>query len=134
MKTFATSVLLLGLLGATALAQETKTNAPVRITANEAQHHMEADAIVTGKVVEVNHTARVTYLNFEKPFPNATFTAVIFATKTNLFPEVDKFKDQTVEVTGKIARYRNQPEIVLSNTNQIRIVESGTGTAPAERK
>jgi DNA/RNA endonuclease YhcR with UshA esterase domain len=116
------------------LAQEQpKTNAPVKIPASIAKQHINADAIVTGKVAEVNKAQRLVRLNFEKPFPNQTFTAVIFANKTNLFPEIDKLKDKIVEISGKIADYRGRPEIILTSTNQLRVVEQSDasgGTKP----
>ena len=105
------------------LAQENATNAPVRIPAREAKQHIDTDAIVTGKVAEVNVAERLIRLNFDQPFPKQTFTAVIFAAKTNLFPDIAKLKGKTVEVRGKIADYRGRPEIIISRTNQLAVLE-----------
>lgn len=124
MKSLAILISLLGLLSASALGQETKTNASVQIPATEAKQHINSEATVTGKIVEVNKTAKVVHLNFDQPFPNQPFEAVIFATRTNLFPEVDQLKGKTVEVTGKITEYHNRAEIILNNTNQLKVVES----------
>ncbi len=119
-------------------AQDAKTNsggkAPgdsgpaISISAAEAKNHTNVNALVTGKVVELNKTARTVYLNFEKPFPNQVFSAIIFAAKTNQFANVEQYKDKIVEVTGKIIEYRNRPEIILESTNQIRIVEKPAET------
>jgi DNA/RNA endonuclease YhcR with UshA esterase domain len=108
----------------TASAQDaTSTNsAPVRVPALEAKKHINTEAIVTGKVAEVNLAERLVRLNFERPYPSNTFTAVIFADKTNLFPNVRDLKDKTVEVTGKIADYRGRPEIILTSTNQLKVL------------
>jgi DNA/RNA endonuclease YhcR with UshA esterase domain len=128
MKLHAVSALLTALLSisATVHAQETKTNspaAPINIPASEAQKHTNAMAVVTGTVVEVNRTPRMIYLNFDKPFPNQPFAAVVFQDKTNLFPKVEQLKGKIVQVTGQIIAYRNRPEIKLEGTNQLKVIE-----------
>jgi DNA/RNA endonuclease YhcR with UshA esterase domain len=111
------------------LAQDAKTNsaaksdAPIHITVAEAKNHIGANAVVTGVIAEVNKAEKLVRLNFEKPFPDNVFTAVIFARNTNDFPEVDKLKGKTVEVSGKVADYRNRPQIVVNTTNQIKVIE-----------
>jgi hypothetical protein len=104
------------------VAQDAKTNAPARIPAAQAKQHVNAEATVFGKVVEIYKTDRLIRMNLDQPFPNQPFTAVIFANKTNLFPEIDKLKDQTVEISGKITEYRSQPQIVLMTTNQLKVL------------
>ena len=117
------------LFGAAGLAQEAGTNAPIRIPATEAKQHVGTNAIVTGKIVDVHFSEKVVSLNFEKPFPKQPFTAVVFAAKTNLFPGLDKLKDKTVEVSGKIVEYHDRPEIKLDSTNQLKVVEEKAGEA-----
>ena len=105
--------------------QESKTNSPSKpIPASEAKDHVNAQAIVSGKVVELYRTDKLVRLNLEKPFPNQPFTVVVFSNKTNLFPDLDKLKGKSVEVSGKITEYHEQPQIVLLTTNQLKIVES----------
>jgi len=105
--------------------QESKTNSlPAKIPASEAKEHVNAEAIVSGKVVELHKTEKLVRINLDKPFPNQPFTAVIFANKTNLFWDLDKLKGKTIEVSGKITEYRDQPQIILVSTNQLKIVES----------
>jgi len=79
--------------------------------------------VVKGKIAEVNVGERIVRLNFEQPYPNNPFTAVIFPPNTNKFPEVEKLKGRIVEVSGKIASYRERPQIVLTSTNQVRVLE-----------
>jgi DNA/RNA endonuclease YhcR with UshA esterase domain len=100
-----------------------KTNAPIRISASEAKEHIGAQAVVKGKIAEVNVGERVVRLNFEQPYPKNPFAAVIFPANTNKFPEVEKLKGKTVEVSGKIAVYRERPQIVLTSTNQVKVIE-----------
>lgn len=102
-----------------------KTNAPIRIFAAEAKEHIGAQATVKGTIAEVNVGERIVRLNFEQPYPKNPFTAVIFPANTNKFPEVEKLKGKTVEVSGKIAQYRERPQIVLTSTNQVKVVEGG---------
>jgi len=114
----------LTLLAAPLAAQETATNAPIRLPAAEAKAHLGTNAVVTGVVAEVNVAERLVRINLGKPFPNQLFTAVIFSAKTNLFPEVAKLQGKTVEVSGVIAEYRGRPQIILTRTNQLSVVET----------
>jgi len=100
-----------------------KTDGPIKVAAADAKKHVGAEAVVTGVIAEVNKAAALVRLNFEKPYPENVFTAVIFSRNTNDFPEVDKLKGKTVEVSGKIAEYRNRPQIVVNSTNQIKVIE-----------
>jgi len=106
-----------------ASAQETPPKASEKIPATQAKNHIGSEKIVTGRIVEVNKAEKLVRLNFEKPFPKQSFTAVIFAGKTNLFPDIEKLKDKSVEVSGKITDYNDRPQIVLLSTNQLKIVE-----------
>ena len=77
-----------------ASAQETPPKASEKIPATQAKNHIGSEKIVTGRIVEVNKAEKLVRLNFEKPFPKQSFTAVIFAGKTNLFPDIEKLKDK----------------------------------------
>jgi DNA/RNA endonuclease YhcR with UshA esterase domain len=124
MKTIALLVSVLALASGLVFAQESKTNAiPPKIPAHEAKEHVNTEATVSGKVIELYKTEKLVRLNLDKPFPNQPFTVVMFGTKTNLFPDLDKLKGKTIEVTGKITEYRDQPQIILTSTNQLKIVE-----------
>lgn len=114
------------------LAQEAKTNA-VKIAAAEAKKHVGEEAVVTGTVAEINKIQSLVRLNIDKPYPNQAITFIVFSDKTNLFPEIDKLQGKTLEVTGKIIDYRGRPEIVLSNTNQLKTVESQKAPEPPEK-
>ena len=117
---------LLCALGGSAVAQDAKTNAPTKWTAIEAKEHTGAEGTVVGVIVEVNKTEKVVHLNFEKPYPAESFSAVVFSGKTNGFPEFDTLKNKTVEVSGKITQYKGKPEIVLTNVSQLKILEKAS--------
>ena len=123
MKLLVSTLFLLGLFSHGLQAQDSKTDAPIKIKASEAKANIGTNAIVTGKIAEVNKTERLVRLNFDEAFPKSTFTAVIFSNKMSLFPDVEKLKDKTVEVSGKIAAYRERPQIVLTNASQLKVVE-----------
>jgi DNA/RNA endonuclease YhcR with UshA esterase domain len=113
------------------IGRSQETNSATRsISAREARAHVHESATVKGKIAEVYRTERVVHLNFERAFPDQPFTAVIFANRTNLFPKIDDLKNKTVEVTGTITEYRNRPEIILTRTNQLRVLESAKGQTP----
>ena len=125
---------LLVCLCSSVLAEEAKTNSPPMIQASEAKGHIGTNAVVAGKIVEVNKAEKVVHLNFEKPFPKQPFAVVVFANKTNLFPDLDQFKGKSVEVSGKIIEYRGRPEIILESTNQLKVVEKAVEPGEAEKK
>jgi DNA/RNA endonuclease YhcR with UshA esterase domain len=115
------SMLLLFLLApAVLLAQD--TNSVQKIPSAQAKDHLEENAVVVGTIAEINQAEKLVRLNFEQPFPKQTFTAVVFASKTNLFPNFDQLKGKTVEVSGKITAYHERPQIVLNSTNQLKVV------------
>jgi len=127
MKYLIALTILAGGLHLRAAAEETnstaRTDAPIKITAAEAKKHVGENAVVSGTIAEVNKAERLIRLNFEKPYPDNPFTAVIFARATNQFPEVEKLKGKTAEVSGKVAEYNGHPQIVLNSTNQLKVIE-----------
>jgi hypothetical protein len=112
---------------APAQTQDGSTNAPIKITPAEAKDHFGTNAIVTGTIAEVKITDRIAYLNFEKPFPNMAFTGIVYGPKTNVFQELEKLQGKTVEVSGKISDRNGKPQMILSRTNQLKLVESPAG-------
>ena len=114
------------------VAQESRTNAPasefpIKISATEAKTHTGAEAIVTGKVAEVNQNDRILRFNFEKPYPDNAFTAVVFSANTNQFEHPERFSGKTVEVHGTIKDYHGHPEIIVTKSNQLQVVEKPKG-------
>src|SRR6476646_227756 len=111
-------------------AQDTKTEksdkaeAHKKIGTLEATNFYNKTMTVTGKVARVTVTAKNTYLDLDKGYPNSPFSLVIFSSATNQFPEIKSLKGKDVEVTGKIKEYHNKPEIILEKSNQVHIVEA----------
>jgi micrococcal nuclease len=81
------------------------------------------DATVCGKVADTRYLEsgkRPTFLNFDQPYPNHTFTAVIFGENRAKFgtPEKD-YLHRDICVTGKIEDYNGKPQIVVTEPQQI---------------
>lgn len=92
------------------------------VNACEAIEHLNEEAIVEGKIAEVyvskNNNA---FLNFEKPYPNQCFTAVIFSHYLDKFKNLKDYEGNVVRVKGKIKEYKGKAEIILKDPNQIEI-------------
>jgi len=63
------------------------------------------------------------FLNIDGIYPNNPFTAVIFKSDADKFPNIKSLEGKTIIVTGQIKLYRNKPEIILNSPNQIKIAK-----------
>jgi hypothetical protein len=95
-----------------------------KIGAAEASKYYDETMVVTGKVVQVTVRPNVAFLNLDQPSPNSPFTAVIFEENVSQFVDLQKLKNQAVEISGTITEYRDKPEIILESPNQIKVVGS----------
>ena len=95
------------------------------ISSAEAKDHVGETATGCGKVVDslyLETGSHVTFLNFDKPYPNHTFTAFIPAANRGKFETPEKvYRDKDVCVTGRIQDYRGKPEIILSEPEQVKL-------------
>ena len=94
------------------------------IGACNAGNYYGREEIIEGKIVDASKSKTNTvFLNFEKPYPNQCFTAVIFSSDLVNFPENPQnyYEGKTVRVKGEIKEYNGKPEIVLEDTSQIEI-------------
>ena len=105
-------------------AQETKNDLPDKISSIEATNYYNKTLTVTGNVAQVTIREKIVYLNLDKPFPTSPFTAVIFAKNTNQFGDLDSLKGKAVEIKGKIEEYKAKPQIILTSTNQLKIISN----------
>ena len=102
----------------------TNTPAPLKIGTADADKYYDQTMIVTGKVAQVTIRPTVTFLNFDKPFPNSPFSVVIFHGKSSFYGDANALKGKAVEIKGKIKNYQDKPEIVLDSTNQLTVFDS----------
>jgi len=66
-----------------------------------------------------------TYINFGGKFPDHKFTVVIFAKDYPNFPysPAEFLKDKKLCITGIIAYYKERPQIIAKNPEQIEVME-----------
>lgn len=66
---------------------------------------------------------KTTYINFGKPYPNNTFTAVIFSNDSANFKYIPSkyLKEKNVCITGKVELYKGKPQIIMKKEEQIKI-------------
>jgi endonuclease G, mitochondrial len=95
------------------------------VPAPQALYFIGQECNVCGKVVGTRYNKQtstgITYLNFDLPYPNSPFTAVIFGKDRINFsyePEV-YLKDKIICISGKVQMYQGKPQIVASNEAQI---------------
>ena len=90
----------------------------------DAGKHYGEYVTVEGKIVITYNSGKACFLNFHRNY-RLYFTAVIFASdfhKFNKDPET-LFYGKNVQITGKIKEYKGKPEIIVNNTEQIKIIE-----------
>jgi len=95
------------------------------IDACNAGNYIGEEKIVAGKIADgYKSNTNTVFLNFEKPYPNQCFTAVIFSSDLVNFPENPQsfYEGKIVKVKGVIKEYQGKPEIILNERSQIEIV------------
>lgn len=107
-------------------------------TAQAAQHIGETNrvcgVVASTRFLESGRN-QPTYLNFDHPYPDQTFTVLIHGPDRAKFktpPEV-MFNQKTVCVTGVILDYRGKPEIVVEDPAQIVIQEAAATNASPDQ-
>ncbi len=110
------------LASSTALAQE--PDPELVITAAQAAEHVGEVALVCGVVADTHYAqtsnGRPTYINFEEPFPNAPFTAIIWGSDRAAFPwDPGALLGMDICVYGEIDRYRGKPQMKLVRPEQV---------------
>jgi DNA/RNA endonuclease YhcR with UshA esterase domain len=94
------------------------------VNAEDAVRHVGETATVCGVVASAKFASasrsQPTFLDLDKPYPNAPFTAVIFGSDRAKFgmPET-LLLGKHVCVTGQIRDYRGKPEIILNDPAQL---------------
>jgi DNA/RNA endonuclease YhcR with UshA esterase domain len=128
MKALTAIIAVFGLLSFFAIGQDAKTeaprtDAPKRISAAEAEKHYQETVIVTGKVAQVTIRRTLVYVNLDKKYPETPMNCVIFARATNQFGDLKKLEGKQVEINGKVEEYQDKAQIILSSTNQLKVIE-----------
>jgi len=122
------------LTGALAFKASGQTNLPPLIPVTDATNYMHQQVIVRDVVVQIAVRSTVALLNLNQKYPASPLTCVIHAINTNHFPDLESYRGQLVEVSGHITAYQGRPQIILTSTNQIRIIDgapAGVQPVPA---
>ena len=94
------------------------------ISPDDAAKHAGEDVTVCGIVAGAKYAAQVrgglTFIDFGRPYPNAPFTAMIFAENRAKFGTPEKgLQGKQVCVSGKIQLFKGKAEIVLTDPKQL---------------
>lgn len=108
--------------GDNTISQKKGTEQRKEITTKEVNDYINKTVTVKGYVAEVVLRPKVNYLNFDKKYPDNTFTAVIFPDDMYKFEDLMKYQNKNVKVTGRISLYKGKPQIVINSTSQLKIV------------
>ena len=100
-----------------------QTNLPPLIPVTDATNYMYQQVVVRDVVVQVALRSTVALLNLNQEYPGSPLTCVIRADSTNKFPDLDGYLGQLVEISGRITPYQGRPQIILTSTNQIKIID-----------
>lgn len=101
-----------------------QTNVPPEILATDATNYMNQQVVVRDVVVQVALRPTLALLNLNQQYPHSPLTCVIRGNNTNNFPDLENYVGQRVEVSGRITAYQGRPQIILTTTNQIKILDT----------
>ena len=103
------------------------------ISWQEAENYVGQEVTVEGDIVRTYDSGKVTYLNFDEDYRN-TLTIVIFPSLYDQFPQkpAQYFDGHRVQVTGEVKMYEGAPEIVLTDADQIRLMDAPPASAAPE--
>lgn len=81
-------------------------------------------ATVTGTHVSTGKS-ETTFINFGEPFPNNSFSLVVFQKNAETFSykPAEFLENKNICITGRVKMYKGKPEISINNEKQIRIEE-----------
>ncbi len=122
----------------------TRLQAQPAISADEGIKHINwkdaKDAIgqtvfVSGKVVNVGGTDRITFINFDTERP-PIFVALVFRDNLDKFPGDlrDLYQGKIVEIRGLVITYQDRPQIVITRPEQIKVLDELPATEKLETK
>jgi DNA/RNA endonuclease YhcR with UshA esterase domain len=126
MKSFLRIVVALGLTVAALQGRADETNSATAIIgAAQAKAYIGKQVTVTGIVAQVSIRPSLIFLNFEKPYPDNPFTAIVRNSHTNEFEKLPALKAKHVSVQGQVKDYNGKPEMELTSKSQLKLL-SGT--------
>lgn len=96
------------------------------LRAHAAREHAGEFAMVCGVIASAKylHKSRgaPTYLNFDKPYPESEFSAIIFGkNRKNFSPAPETLTGYRACVYGKIRMYKGKPQMELVTADQLSV-------------
>lgn len=96
------------------------------VRAFEARQHAGEYAMVCGVIASAkylqNSRGAPTYLNFDKPYPDSEFSAIIFGkNRKNFNPAPETLTGYKACVYGKIRMYKGRPQMELVKADQLSV-------------
>jgi DNA/RNA endonuclease YhcR with UshA esterase domain len=90
------------------------------VSDKEAKDHIGEYLTVGGVIANVHTSGKGnTFLNFGAPYPNQTFTAVVFSSASSRFANLHNWEGRRGRVTGMVKLYKGKPEIILERPSQL---------------
>lgn len=105
-----------------------QAQAPDIVRAHEAIDHVGELAMVCGVIATAKHAQSTrgapTYLNFDKPFPDSEFTAIIWGQDRKAFDlPPEKLDGYKACVYGEVEVYRGKAQITVRRREQLNYAE-----------
>jgi hypothetical protein len=96
------------------------------VRANQAVEHAGEYAMVCGVIASTKYLQKSrgapTYLNFDKPWPDSEFSAVIFGkNRKNFDPAPETLTGYKACVYGKVRVYKGKPQMELVKSMQLSV-------------
>jgi len=90
----------------------------------DAVNFVAQEKCIRGKIEKVFISASGTiFLDFCKDYKSCQFTAVIFKGDSSKFENIKELNGKTIELNGLIKTYKGQPEIIINDPKQIKIID-----------
>jgi hypothetical protein len=121
MRKLSITVIVAGLLSGPLLAQQEDI-----VRAHQAIDHAGEYAMVCGVIASARYNKESkgapTYLNFDKPYPDQDFSAIIFGkNRKNFSPEPETLTGYKACVYGKVKIYKGKAQIELVKADQLSV-------------
>lgn len=104
-----------GSAAAAASAARSATIAPA-----DARAHEGEDAVVCGRLAQIRSWKSFTFLNFDAPYPDSPFAAVVADENAHAFAGINRLAGKRLCVAGRIELYNGRPQIQLKEGSQWR--------------
>ena len=123
MKLITLFAVVIGLTVPAIASRAADTNAvAATIGSAEAAKWIGKQVVVTGVVAQVSARPSITFLNFDKRYPDSPFAAIIRSKNTNEFENLPALRGKAVSVKGEIKNYNGKPEMELTNKSQLKLL------------